>query len=90
MQRKAVFFDRDGVILKSVEISGKHPRTPWIWEEFAFIPHVPETLEEIKKIGFLLIVISNQPDVLLGNLSEEQWSAMHQKVQDLNFDDIFL
>ena len=49
--RPAVFLDRDGVI--NVD-HGYVSR----WEEFEFLPNVPETLAHLQDAGYLLIVIS--------------------------------
>ena len=44
----------------------------------------------LKAAGFIRILISNQPDVAYGHISEEEWQSMHSEVEKLNFDDIFL
>lgn len=90
MQRKAVFFDRDGVIVKAAgwENGGK-PHSPFSQAEFSFLPYVEEGLKALKAAGFLLVLISNQPDVAYGNLTEKEWQSMQDEVDKLNFDDKF-
>ena len=37
---KAVFFDRDGVLVKPIKRPSKTAQTPpWSWEEFEFLPY---------------------------------------------------
>ena len=63
MQR-AVFLDRDGVVNEMVY----HPEfglidSPANPEEFVLIAGVPAAVRKINEMGFLAIVISNQPGV---------------------------
>jgi len=73
--KKAIFLDRDGVINKVIFREGK-ASCPWKIEEFEFLPQVRETLKELKEMGFLNIVITNQPDVKRGFLSFEELKKM--------------
>jgi D-glycero-D-manno-heptose 1,7-bisphosphate phosphatase len=68
-RKKAVFLDRDGIINQVVyhkEVN--KPSSPWKIEEFKLISGINKYLEELKKLGFLLFVISNQPDINRGNI----------------------
>ena len=68
---KAVFLDRDGVINYVVYHRGiKKPSSPWNIEEFKLIKDIKEPLEELAKMGFLLFIISNQPDISRGNIKK--------------------
>ena len=62
---KAVFLDRDGVINRSLVKQGK-PYPPATIDELEILPGVDEALSSLKKEGFLLIVVTNQPDVARG------------------------
>jgi D-glycero-D-manno-heptose 1,7-bisphosphate phosphatase len=68
---KAVFLDRDGVINKSVIENGT-PRPPQDLENLEVLPGVEVALNELKKAGFLLIVVSNQPDVSRGRTTYQE------------------
>ena len=68
---RAVFLDRDGVINRAVVRDGK-PYPPASLAEFEILPGVPEALRELDEAGFLLIVVTNQPDVARG--SHVKWS----------------
>jgi hypothetical protein len=59
---KAVFLDRDGVLNANLERDGK-PVAPTSLAELWFLPGVEETTRRLKKAGFLLGVVTNQPDV---------------------------
>jgi D-glycero-D-manno-heptose 1,7-bisphosphate phosphatase len=63
--RRAVFLDRDGVINRSVVRDGK-PYPPANLAEMEILPGVPEALAELHDAGFMLIVVTNQPDVARG------------------------
>jgi D-glycero-D-manno-heptose 1,7-bisphosphate phosphatase len=64
MQR-AVFLDRDGVINRAIVRDGK-PYPPASLDEMTLLPGVPEALRDLKDADFMLIVVTNQPDVARG------------------------
>ena len=70
LSRRAVFLDRDGVINRSVVIDGK-PYPPANLAAMEILPNVPDALEALSAAGFLLIVITNQPDVARGTTPRE-------------------
>lgn len=62
---RAVFLDRDGVINKAFVRNGK-PHPPQNLAELEIIEGVSSALSALKTAGWLLVVISNQPDVARG------------------------
>jgi D-glycero-D-manno-heptose 1,7-bisphosphate phosphatase len=80
VRRTAVFLDRDGVINRAVVEGGK-PYPPQTLEAFEILPGVPDALHALKHSGFLLIVVTNQPDVSTGKQSREVVDAMHSLLQ---------
>ncbi len=74
--RKAVFLDRDGVINRAVLRDGK-AYTPTTLENFEIIPGVEEAIRSLRDAGFLIIVVTNQPDVATGIQSQATVNAMH-------------
>jgi D-glycero-D-manno-heptose 1,7-bisphosphate phosphatase len=87
---RAIFFDRDGVI--NARILGGYVRH---WNEFELLPGVVETLREIKRRGYLAIIITNQRGVGLGIMSEANLTQVHNEMQrameqkaGVRFDDI--
>lgn len=88
MMKQAVFIDRDGVINRATIRAGKsYP--PQTLDEFEFLPGVVEALNRLKNAGFLLIVVTNQPDVAKGLQTREVVEAMHERIRSLTpVDDI--
>lgn len=74
--RRAIFLDRDGVINESIVIDGK-PYPPENLSRMVILPGVTDALNELSKAGFLLIVITNQPDVARGTTSQETVEEIH-------------
>lgn len=67
--RRAVFLDRDGVINRAFVRDGKsYP--PSSIEEVEILPQVELALNRLKAAGYLLIVVTNQPDVSSGKTSK--------------------
>jgi D-glycero-D-manno-heptose 1,7-bisphosphate phosphatase len=78
--RRAVFLDRDGVLNRPVVRDGR-PHPPARVEDFELYKDVAEGCERLKAAKFLLVVITNQPDVGRGTQSREVIEAMHAKMQ---------
>jgi D-glycero-D-manno-heptose 1,7-bisphosphate phosphatase len=74
---RAVFLDRDGVINRAVVRDGK-PHPPSRQEDLEVLPGVPEALAALKGAGYLLLVVTNQPDVARGAQPREVVDAMHR------------
>ena len=76
MKNNAVFLDRDGVLNKAIVRNGK-PYPPASLTEFEILPDVKEALLQLKAAGYLLIVVTNQPDVGRGTQQQSEVEAMH-------------
>lgn len=63
--RSAVFLDRDGVINRATVYDGR-PYPPSSLKDLEVLPGVAEGLNILHNAGFLLIVVTNQPDVARG------------------------
>jgi len=67
-RRAAVFLDRDGTLNRAYLCDGvSHP--PMAVEQFEILPGVTEGLATLKRLGFVLVVVTNQPDVARGALA---------------------
>ena len=87
---KAVFLDRDGVLNRVIVRDGK-PYPPASLAELEILPDVPEALAALKKHGFLLLVVTNQPDVARGKQRRVVVESMHAALQTaLPIDDFFV
>jgi D-glycero-D-manno-heptose 1,7-bisphosphate phosphatase len=88
MTRQAVFLDRDGVINRTIVKDGKsYP--PALIEDLEILPGVREAIADLHQAGFLIVVVTNQPDVATGIQPLEIVEAMHRKLREmLLIDDI--
>jgi D-sedoheptulose 7-phosphate isomerase len=87
---RAVFLDRDGVINRSVIRDGR-PFAPSKLEDLEILPGVPQALQDLKRLGYKLLVVTNQPDVSRGTQSPQTIRAMHQTLMaQLPLDDILV
>ena len=68
--RRAVFLDRDGVINRALVRNGK-PYPPANLGEMEILPGVPAALNLLHKAAWLLIVVTNQPDVARGTTDKD-------------------
>ena len=88
-KRRAVFFDRDGVIVSTVLRNGK-PTAPWKRDEFQIKDDAQQVLSLIGSLGYLCILITNQPDMAYGHVLPEEWRWMQSCTEKLPFDDVFI
>jgi len=79
-RRRAVFFDRDGVINASVIRNGKPFPPDSIWE-MQILPGVKDALVSLRNAGYLNIIVTNQPDIRTGKQSIEVLVAMHRYLE---------
>ena len=79
--RSAVFLDRDGVLNRPIIRNGL-PFPPATLEEFELYADIAEHCAQLKKAGFLLVVVTNQPDVGRGTQRREMVEAMNRKLRD--------
>jgi len=81
---KAVFLDRDGVINKIVFHkkvgNGTKPSSPWKIEEFEFIPEIRKPLKRLSDLGFLLFIITNQPDISRNFIKKGTIEKINKKI----------
>ena len=78
--KRAVFLDRDGTINRAVVRNGK-PYPPATLEEFELLPGVERAIHALRKAEFLIIVVTNQPDVATGVQRREVVESMHDKLR---------
>ena len=79
LPRRAIFLDRDGVLNQSVVREGK-PYPPATADEVVILPGVASALVKLKAAGYLLIVVSNQPDVARGTTPREVVEAINGRL----------
>lgn len=74
--RRAVFLDRDGVINRAI-VRDNRPYSPATLAELEILPGVYEALQMLHAANFLLIVVTNQPDVARGTAKQEDIEEMN-------------
>jgi D-glycero-D-manno-heptose 1,7-bisphosphate phosphatase len=74
--KRAVFLDRDGVLNRALVREGR-PYPPASVDELEILPGVPEALDLLHQAGYLLVVVTNQPDVARGTTTREAVEAIH-------------
>ena len=85
---QAVFLDRDGVLNRAFVREGK-PYPPTNLDELEVLSGVVEACDALHKAGFLLVVVTNQPDVARGMLRCQVVEAINQAMSEqLPLDDI--
>jgi D-glycero-D-manno-heptose 1,7-bisphosphate phosphatase len=90
INQKAVFLDRDGVLNEAVVRDGK-PYPPASLAEMRILPDVAVSLQLLKERSFLLLVVTNQPDVSRGTQDRETVEEMHRAMRAiLPLDDILV
>jgi D-glycero-D-manno-heptose 1,7-bisphosphate phosphatase len=77
--RRAVFLDRDGVIIRPIVRDGR-PYPPATVDAVDILPGVAEGLARLRDAGFLLVVVTNQPDVARGTQRRDVVDAIHAQL----------
>jgi D-glycero-D-manno-heptose 1,7-bisphosphate phosphatase len=81
IKRRAVFLDRDGVINKPIVRAGR-PYPPAEANDFELYDDVAAGCGRLEAAGYLLVVVTNQPDVARGTQTRAAVDAMHRKMLD--------
>jgi D-glycero-D-manno-heptose 1,7-bisphosphate phosphatase len=86
--RRAVFLDRDGVLNRAIVRAGQ-PCPPRDTEEVEILPGAEAACRALRQAGFLLIVVTNQPDVARGTQTRAGVDAINEIVRGrLELDDV--
>ena len=86
--RRAVFLDRDGV-LNRCSVNGGVPHPPQTLDELCVEDGVADALAKLKEAGYLLLVVTNQPDVARGAQSKDVVEAINRRLREgLPIDDV--
>ena len=70
--RRAVFFDRDGTLMEEVDYCAD-PALVRVFDG------APEALRDLKRVGFAVIIITNQSGIGRGIFSEEQYHTVAEE-----------
>ena len=87
--RRAVFLDRDGVLNEPILREGR-PYPPSGLHELIIVPGAETALARLKQHGFLLVVVTNQPDVGRGTATQAEVERINRHLAScLPLDDFF-
>ena len=87
--KKAIFFDRDGVVNKLIERDGGlySPRTV---KEFIFYDDIKPCIDSLIKNKFLIFIVSNQPDISRKKMTIEELNKIDLAIKKkLHIDEIY-
>lgn len=75
MKNKAVFLDRDGVIIEDVDLISNT-------DQINIYEYVPKALQLLYNSGYKLIIVTNQTVVARGIISEEEVIKLNNYIKD--------
>ena len=88
MGMRAVFLDRDGVLNRAIVRDGK-PFPPRSLDEMEILDEAREACRLLRQAGFVLICVTNQPDVSRGGLATSDLARFNDLVRrELGLDDV--
>ena len=73
-ERKAIFLDRDGVLNEEVDQLSRA-------EDFKLYDFAPEAVKKINESDFMAIIVSNQPMVAKGFITEKDMEEIQKKLE---------
>lgn len=76
MTRPGIFLDRDGVLIRDVDILTR-------CEQVELLPGAVEALKVLQEAGYPIVVVTNQPVVARGWITEPELQAIHQHIRQL-------
>ena len=76
--QKYIFLDRDGTI------NVRAPKAYYVMspDEFIWLPRAKEAILKLKKAGYIIILITNQPGIAKGLMTVEDLNNIHEKMQN--------
>jgi len=74
--RRVAFLDRDGVVTVPREVSGKGYAARSV-SELQFYDHAAESVLRLKAAGFDVVIVTNQPDVSAGLITQPALDDIH-------------
>lgn len=88
--RRAVFLDRDGVLVHARPV-GTAAHGPLSLDEFHVLPGIEKPLARLRQAGYLLVLVTNQPGIARGELTWEVLQEMHRQLQaEVSLDAVYV
>lgn len=80
--RRAIFLDRDGVVNAALFNPVENTLdSPYCLEDFRLLPGVPTAIRDFNRMGFITVVVSNQPGVAKGKCSHKFLETINSTLQ---------
>tara|TARA_A200000113_G_scaffold16460_1_gene14649 strand:- start:4064 stop:4591 length:528 start_codon:yes stop_codon:yes gene_type:complete len=87
--KKAIFFDRDGVVNKLVARDGGL-YSPRVLKDFVFYDDIKPCIDYLIEKNFLIFIISNQPDISRGKMTIKELEKIDLVINEkLRIDEIY-
>jgi D-glycero-D-manno-heptose 1,7-bisphosphate phosphatase len=80
--RAAVFLDRDGVLVRARVLEGR-PYAIRSVDELELEQGAREACDALRAAGFVLVVVTNQPEVARGTLARSDVDEIHARLAEL-------
>ncbi len=81
--KKAVFYDRDGIIMKMVyDLEHGLIETAKKPSQIAFVPGIVELLKHTASLGYKNIIISNQAGIGIKKISQKNFDAVRETMTE--------
>lgn len=79
---RAIFLDRDGVINELIYYPDQGSvDSPFTEGQFKLLPNVGEAIKKFRQMGFKVVLVSNQPGIAKGYLSEEAFEKIRETMR---------
>ncbi len=79
--KSAVFLDRDGVINRSIIRHGR-PYPPRTLNELLIYEDVARSVQVLRRYGFEVVIITNQPDVARGDIAIDVLNKINETIME--------
>jgi len=80
---KAVFLDRDGVINELIYHQEQGIiDSPLTIEQFSLLPGVSEAIRKLRETDYKVILVSNQPGIAKGHISQKTFDKIREKMKE--------
>ena len=78
---KGILLDLDGVTFELVDHLGEYGVSPRSLGEIQIVEGLTEVLDELVRLGFTIVGVTNQPDIARGRITEQFLAEKHEQLQ---------
>lgn len=81
-KKKGLLLDIDGILAKLVDHFGEYGVSARIPSEIAIVEGLGSVLDELVKLGYTIVCVTNQPDLARGKVTQEFLDLKHAAIKD--------